>query len=95
VAAGSENAHAAFLAWLGTVEGTDLLRRSNLIEYAIYQQGARLDIVFKTRRASILAGFVRNRRLWPTYWEFDQPGEAGFEAGREPVFAWQAPPDVP
>jgi hypothetical protein len=97
VAAGSEDAHAAFVAWLGSAEGRDLLQRTNLTGYAIYQRGSELDVVFKTRRASILAGFLRNRRLWPAYWEFDHPGEAEAEAGREPIFAW-APPtptDVP
>ena len=93
LAAGSAEAHGAFIAWLRSAEGGDLLRRSNLTGYAIFQQGADLDVVFTTPRASILAGFLRNRRLWPEFWVFDHPGEAGALEGREPVFTWTTPRD--
>ncbi len=88
VAAGAEADHARFVELLRTPELADLLRRTNLTEYALYQDGPRLDVVFKAERPSITAGFLRNRRLWPSFWEFAQPGEEAVEHQHPAVFRW-------
>jgi hypothetical protein len=89
VADGAEDDHARFMAWLDSAEGADLLRRANLTEYAVYQQGPELEVVFKAERPSITAGFVRNRRLWPRFWEFVQPGDEAAVVGREALLHWK------
>jgi hypothetical protein len=88
IRAGAEDEHAQFVAWLSSAEGVDLLRRANLTEYALYQQGDDLLVVYRADRPSITAGFLRNRRLWPSGWEFVRPGTEQDLAGIEPVVRW-------
>ncbi len=88
VAAGAEDDHARFIEALRTPELANLLRRTNLTAYTLYQDGADLDVVFKAERPSITAGFLRNRKLWPPFWEFVQPGDSALEGQRPVVFHW-------
>ena len=88
IAAGAEADHERFVASLHTPEIADLLRRTNLTEYTLYQDGTDLDVVFKAERPSITAGFLRNRKLWPQFWEFVQPGEIAGQEQRPVVFRW-------
>lgn len=86
---GSEEEHRAFLKQLESPAGRDLLRRCGLTSYSLHQQGDRLDVVFRSEKPSIIPGFLRNRRLWPEYWEFSQPGGEQDELG-PPVFEWRS-----
>jgi hypothetical protein len=88
IAAGAEDQHNRFVASLRTLEGAQLLQRCNLTEYAIYQQGSDLEVVFKAARPSITAGFLRNRRLWPSFWNFIRPGDDEAVQGRDALFHW-------
>jgi hypothetical protein len=88
IAAGAEDEHAHFVDSLRTPEGAQLLQRCNLTEYVIYQQGPDLEVVFKSERPSIIAGFLRNRRLWPHFWEFIRTGDEEAVAGRDALFHW-------
>jgi hypothetical protein len=88
IAAGAEDDHARFVDELRTPALADLLRRANLTEYTLYQNGPELDVVFKAERPSITAGFLRNRRLWPQFWEFVQPGDSAVEQRRPAIFHW-------
>jgi hypothetical protein len=68
--------------------GADLLRRCSLTYYALYQRGQTLDVLFRSDKPSIIAGFLRNRRMWPDFWEFEGPGD-GSEPGVTPEVEWQ------
>jgi hypothetical protein len=88
IVAGAEDEHDRFVAYLRTPEGGQLLQRCNLTADAIYQHGADLEVVFKADRPSITAGLLRNRRLWPSFWEFVRPGDEAAVAGRDALFDW-------
>jgi len=88
IRAGSKREHDVFVEGLRSEAGADLLRRCNLTEYALYQQALDLTVVFRTERPSILAGFLRNRRMWPEFWVFSHPGQEGAEDGRPLIFRW-------
>jgi hypothetical protein len=87
VKAGSEAEHEAFLDYLRSAEGVKLLGKVSLTSYAIHQDGLALDVIFKSDRPVIIAGFLRNKRLWPGYWEFEQPGQVD-EPSKPLVFRW-------
>ena len=88
VRSGSKDEHQQFVEQLRSAAGADLLKRCGLTSYALYQQGSQLDVVFRSEKPSIIAGFLRNKRLWPIYWEFGAPGtEADLTA--EPAFEWR------
>jgi len=84
---GAEQQHEAFVAELRTPASAELLGKYSLTEYAMYQEGAALDVVFKSEKPPIIAGFLKNKRMWPDYWEFDAPGET--DVPNKPlVFKW-------
>ena len=72
---GAEQQHEAFVAGLRTPESAELLGKYSLTEYAMYQDGSALDVVFKSEKPPILAGVLKNKRMWPDYWEFEAPGD--------------------
>jgi len=87
VQAGAEKQHEAFVAGLRTPESAALLAKYSLIEYAMYQRDHALDIIFKSEKPSIIAGFLKNKRMWPDYWEFEARGET--DGPDKPlVFKW-------
>jgi hypothetical protein len=88
VRAGAEADHAAFLAYLRSDEGAKLLGKVSLTEYAVYQRGLALDVVFMSDRPVIIAGFLRNKRLWPAFWDFEQPGQVDVPEDKELIFRW-------
>ena len=73
---------------LQTPDAANLLARCSLTRYAIYQDGLDLEIVFTSQKPSIIPGFLRNKRLWPEFWEFTQPGTEGDPAGKTLRFQW-------
>jgi len=84
---GAEQQHQAFVAELRTPESAELLGKYSLTEYAMYQDGSALDVVFKSEKPPIIAGFLKNKRMWPDYWEFEAPGDT--DVPNKPlVFKW-------
>ena len=73
---------------LRTPEAANLLRKCSLTEYAIYQLASELEIIFKSEKPTIIAGFFRNKRLWPLYWEFREPGQSDVPPDKPLVFRW-------
>lgn len=91
---GAEQEHRRFVDQLRTPEAAKLLQKCSLTEYAMYQRGNDLEIIFKSEKPTIIPGFLRNKRLWPLYWEFDQPGQADVPTDKPLAFRWslrQAP----
>ena len=86
--AGSETEHRAFLDQLRSAAGADLLHRCGLTRYALYERGNQLDVVFRSEKPSIIAGFLRNKKLWPEYWEFGAPGSES-DLSAAPTFEWR------
>lgn len=91
VRSGAEDDHERFLDGLRTSEGGRLLERCGLTDYRLYQRGTDLEIHFKSAKPSIIAGFLRNKRMWPQYWEFDAPGQEGATPDKPLVFEWTHP----
>jgi hypothetical protein len=60
----------------------------SLTDYAVYQRDLALDVIFKSDRPVIIAGFLRNKRLWPSFWEFEQSGQVDVPEDKELVFRW-------
>lgn len=90
IRSGSETEHEQFVERLRSDAGADLLRRCGLTHYALYAHGSELDIVFRSEKPSIIAGFLRNKRLWPEYWEFAGAG-ADADTMVSPTFEWRRP----
>jgi hypothetical protein len=88
VTPGHEAEHDSFVRWLRSDEGTSLLRKYSLTEYAMYQRHRELEIVFKSDRQTIIPGILRNKPLWPPFWEFGQPGTSDVPVDKEEVFHW-------
>ena len=94
IQAGAEQQHQDFIAGLRAPEGAALLGKYSLTEYAMYQREDDLEVIFKSEKPSIIAGFLKNKRMWPDYWEFLGPGEADAPADKPLVFHW-APGEKP
>ncbi|MSQ24108.1 MAG: hypothetical protein EXR58_06105 [Chloroflexi bacterium] len=80
--------HATFVERLRSEEGLDLLRRCGLTYYALYQADHDLRIIFRSEKPSIIAGFLRNPRMWPAYWEFSSPDQTEPPSDELPLFVW-------
>jgi hypothetical protein len=86
---GSEREHAKFLEGLRTPASAELLVKYSLTEYAVYQRGRELDVIFKADKPTVIPGFLKNKRMWPEFWEFARPGEVDVPADKALVFRWQ------
>ena len=84
---GAEQQHEAFVAGLRTPESAELLGKYSLTEYALYQDGDALDVIFKSEKPAIIAGFLKNKRMWPDYWEFAAPGQTDIP-DKQLIFRW-------
>ena len=88
VRTGAEVDHQRFVEELRTSALAELLGKYSLTEYAMYQRGNELEVVFKSEKPTIIAGFLRNKRMWPDFWEFTQPGASDVPADKDLVFRW-------
>ena len=86
--AGAEEQHTQFVEALRTPRSAELLGKYSLTEYAMYQRDGELEVIFKSEKPEIIAGFLKNKRMWPDYWEFDAPGVADVPADKPLVFRW-------
>jgi hypothetical protein len=84
----AEKQHDDFVTALRTPESAVLLGKYSLTEYAMYRRGDALEVIFKSEKPEIIAGFLKNKRMWPDYWEFEAPGEADVPADKPLVFRW-------
>ncbi|MPZ13344.1 MAG: hypothetical protein GEU73_02785 [Chloroflexi bacterium] len=85
---GGESEHERFLDALRSPDGAALLRKCSLTEYALYQRGPEMEIVFRSEKPTIIAGFLRNKRMWPPFWEFTGPGQSDVPADKPLVYRW-------
>ena len=87
---GSETEHERFLDWLSSAEGRALLARSLLTSYRLVEDEGRITITFGADEPPPIVRFLRNRRFWPEFWEFES---AGSESGASPAaverMAWR------
>jgi hypothetical protein len=88
VQAGAEEQHQQFVESLRSPESAELLGKYSLTEYAMYQRADQLEIIFKSEKPAIIAGFLKNKRMWPDYWEFEAPGQVDVPADKPLVFRW-------
>ena len=68
---GQEQEHEQFVAWLGSAEGTRSLSRALLTAYRLAEQDGRLTVSFAATEPPAVIRFLRNRRFWPEFWEFE------------------------
>jgi hypothetical protein len=85
---GAEADHDQFVNELRTPASADLLRKYSLVSYAVFQRDHELEVVFKSEKPEIIAGFLKNKRFWPEIWEFTHPGEVDVPADKPEVFRW-------
>ena len=85
---GAEAEHEQFVAELRTPDTATLLGKYSLTAYALYQNGNQLEVVFKSEKPTIIPGFLRNKRMWPSFWEFEHPGETDRPTDKAEVFRW-------
>jgi hypothetical protein len=88
VQAGAEEQHGQFVASLRTPASAELLGKYSLTDYAMYQRDDELEVIFKSAKPEIIAGFLKNKRMWPDYWKFEAPGVADVPADKSLVFRW-------
>jgi len=86
---GADAEHQRFLDELRTPETAKLLEKYSLTDYAVYQKGPELEVIFKSDRPVIIAGFLKNKRMWPSFWEFMQHGEVDEPPDKELLFRWR------
>jgi hypothetical protein len=91
VRGGSEADHERFVDWLRSAEGGEFLRRALLSTYRLAEQDGRVTVRMDADEPPKLIRFLRNRRFWPEFWEFESadPAVALGPAARERV-AWRA-----
>ena len=89
VRSGSEADHARFLAWLASPDGRALLARSLLTSYRLAEENGRVTVRFSADEPPPIIRFLRHRRFWPDFWEFESadPAQAVGPSARE-VFSW-------
>ena len=85
---GSEEEHQRFVDELRTPESANLLRKLSLTDYAIFQNGSELEVIFKADRPVIIPSFLKNKRMWPLFWQFSHPGQVDVPPDKELVFRW-------
>jgi len=97
---GGEAEHAAFLAFLRSPEGNDLLIRYGVQSYTLARQGERIAVRFAAGSPPRVIAFLRHPRAWPAVWELD-PEARGELAARglgpedgEIQFDWSRPADA-
>jgi hypothetical protein len=76
VRAGSEGEHQQFTRWLGSGEGLGLLARSQLDGYQLLELAGRVTVRLSAHEPPAIIHFLRNRRFWPDYWEFESADPA-------------------
>lgn len=77
LASGREADHEQFLTWLNSAAAHDIFQRRRLTEYALWQNGASIRVIFKalhTGDPRLMIDVLRYPGLWPDFWEFERAG---------------------
>jgi hypothetical protein len=84
---GAEAEHESFVTWLSSPEGQRSLAHSLLTAYRLSEADGRLTVRFAANEPPPIIRFLRNRRFWPEFWEFEsaEPGRAVGAGARERV----------
>ena len=72
--------HERFVEWLRSKEASAQYEKYFLTQYTLSQQGDELIVTMAAEEPPVFIRFLRNRRMWPDFWEFhsaERPG-AGF-----------------
>jgi hypothetical protein len=90
---GHESEHEKFVAWLSSADGAAHLSRALLTHYRLAEEDGRLTVSLSAGEPPAIIRFLRNRRFWPDYWEFESadPSAAPGELARVRV-SWPADP---
>jgi hypothetical protein len=73
---GDEQGHQQFVAWLSSDEGAASFSRALLTSYHLVEQDGRLTVSFAAPEPPVIIRFLRNRRFWPEFWEFESADRA-------------------
>ena len=86
---GAETEHERFVTWLASDEGQTTLGRALLTSYRLDEADGRITATFGADEPPPIIRFLRNRRFWPEFWEFEsaEPGQAVGPGARQRV-AW-------
>lgn len=92
IRAGAEAEHERFVGWLGSEEGRAMLGRALLTGYRLEEVDGRVTAHFAAAEPPPMIRFLRNRRFWPEFWEFESadPSQVVGAGARERV-AWRKP----
>ncbi len=82
---GSQGEHEQFVAWLGSSEAAVQYAKFFLTGYTLAQDGDELTVVLKAEDPVAVIRFLRNRRMWPEFWEFRANDPSGAEPPAEQV----------
>ena len=87
VAEGRQAEHERFVEWLASQEGQTQLSRALLSGYRLVEQEGRVTVTLGAGEPPPLIRFLRNRRFWPEFWEFESaaPDAAVGPGGRQRV----------
>src|SRR6266516_1032013 len=87
---GSDEEHKRFVAWLDSSDGRALLGRTLLTTYRLSEEGGRVTARFSADEPPPIIRFLRHRRFWPEFWEFESadPDQAVGPTAVERL-AWQ------
>ena len=79
-----------FVAWLGTDEARVQYAKFLLNGYSLAQQGDDLTVTMTASEPPPIIRFLRNRRMWPDYWEYISAGSGAPDVPDEAVrVRWQ------
>ena len=67
---GADGEHRAFVAWLQSEDGRQLLARSLLTGYSLVERDGQLTVRLAADEPPAIIRFLRNHRFWPEFWEF-------------------------
>lgn len=89
IRAGAEAEHERFVGWLDSAAGRTALGRALLTGYRLEESDGRVTVRFAAAAPPPIIRFLRNRRFWPEFWEFESadPTQAVGSGARERL-AW-------
>src|SRR6266511_3149794 len=62
--------HVRFVPWLGSGEAAVQFAKYFLAGYTLAQRGDELTVTLAAEEPLAFIRFLRNRRMWPEYWEY-------------------------
>lgn len=84
VVEGHASAHEDYVSWLCTDEAATQFAKYGLTGYSLMQHGDLLKVIMRAEEPLAVIRFLRNKRMWPDFWEFTAPGRAEVEETEPP-----------